>query len=84
MSTIDTLKSLIHEQFDIDPQSIDEQAPFDSYNLDSLTLAELIFAIEDKFRLDIPELPTSDIRTLAQLAALVDRLVAERGVEVKG
>jgi len=83
MSTIDTLKSLIHEQFDIDPGSIDEQAPFDSYNLDSLTLAELIFAIEDKFRLDIPELPTGDIKTLAQLAALVDRLLAEQGAEAK-
>ena len=78
MSTIDTLKTLIHEQFDIDPGTIDEQAPFDSYNLDSLTLAELIFAIEDKFRLDIPELPAGDIKTLAQLAEFVDRLLAEQ------
>ena len=73
MTTIDDLRALIHEQFDIDPQAIDAQAPFADYNLDSLTLAELVFAIEDRFHVEFPN-DFDNIKTLADLARVLDTL----------
>ncbi|HEY1392594.1 MAG TPA: acyl carrier protein [Methylibium sp.] len=71
--TIEQLKQLIHEQFDIAVDSIDADAPFASYNLDSLTVAELVFAIEDQFHVDFPN-DLSQIQTLRDLAGVLDAL----------
>jgi acyl carrier protein len=80
MSTIEALKTLIHKQFDIDPATIDPEAPFASYNVDSLTLAELVFAIDDEFKVEVPEDAFGKIETLAQLAALLDEQLLKQNV----
>ena len=74
METIATLKELIHEQFGIDPNAIDPDVPFATYDLDSLTLAELLFAIEDEFHVQIPDEAVSTIANLRDLATLLSRL----------
>jgi acyl carrier protein len=79
MSTVEALKALIHKNFDIDPASIDPQAPFESYNVDSLTLAELVFAVDDEYGIEIPDSAFTEIKTLAQFASVVDGLVANKG-----
>ena len=73
-STVDELKQLIHRQFDIPIEKIDEHSPFSDYDLDSLTLAELVFAVDDEFHVVIPDTAFGELRTLAQLADLVDGL----------
>ncbi len=78
MATVDALKALIHKQFDIAPETIAADEPFASYNIDSLTLAELVFAIDDEFKIEIPDTAFAGIQTLNQLAALVDGLLAQR------
>ncbi|HKX42123.1 MAG TPA: acyl carrier protein [Burkholderiaceae bacterium] len=72
--TIDELKSLIQKNFDIAPEAIDENAAFSDYELDSLTLAELMFAIDDELHVIVPDSAFAEIRTLAQLATVVDGL----------
>ena len=72
--TIDELKSLIQKNFDIAPEKIDENAAFSDYELDSLTLAELMFAIDDELHVIVPDSAFAEIRTLAQLATVVDGL----------
>lgn len=71
MTTLDELKTLIHKNFDIDPATLSPDAPLSDYGLDSLSLAELLFVIEDHFDLDFAEAP-KDVGTLAALAALID------------
>ncbi|MEY8689068.1 MAG: acyl carrier protein [Leptothrix sp. (in: b-proteobacteria)] len=78
MTTIDQLKQLIHEQFDVAPDTIDPDAPFASYNLDSLTVAELMFAIDDQFHVEIPDSAATTVTTLRGLAELLDGLVAAK------
>jgi acyl carrier protein len=78
MPTVEALKKLIHKNFDIDPATIDADAPFESYNVDSLTLAELIFAVDDEFGVEVPDSAFAEIKTLTQLAALLDELRARK------
>jgi acyl carrier protein len=74
MPVIDALKQLIHEQFGIEQHAIDPDVPFATYDLDSLTLAELLFAIEDKFHVQIPDDAVSKIANLRDLGTLVSEL----------
>jgi acyl carrier protein len=72
-ATIDAIKDLIQEQFDIDPATVDPLAPFADYDLDSLTLAELVFALEDHFGVDFPEDYTK-VSNLLELSIMLDSL----------
>lgn len=73
---IDSLKALIHQQFDVDAATIDPDAPFADYNVDSLTLAELIFAIEDHYHVQVPDEAVGSVTNLRQLATLLHGLGA--------
>jgi acyl carrier protein len=74
MQDIDALKALIHEQFGIDQGAIDPDVPFATYDLDSLTLAELLFSIEDRFHVQVPDDAVSKVATLRDLATLLSGL----------
>jgi acyl carrier protein len=74
MSTVDTLKDLIHRHFGIAPERIDAQEPFTTYAMDSLTLAELSFAIEEELHARVPDAQMQQVQTLAQLADVLDSL----------
>lgn len=78
MNTVEKLKKLIQEQFDIDPDTIDSDAAFDTYNLDSLTVAELLFAIEDNFHVVVPDEAATTVTNLSGLAQLLDGLIAAK------
>jgi acyl carrier protein len=74
MSTLDRLTHLIHDKFGVDIAAIDADAPFASYNLDSLTVAELMFEIDDEFHVSVPDEAATTVTTLRQLATLIDGL----------
>ncbi len=78
MSTLNQVMELIHEKFGVDPDSLKPEASLTEFGLDSLTLVELIFAIEEHFGIEIPDTRPGDVETLAGLAALVDQLVAAK------
>lgn len=72
-NTLNELLELIHQRFDIDPATIDPDKPLEDYGLDSLSKAELLFAIEDRFGFDYPEQYTT-VATLSALADVVAKL----------
>lgn len=69
--SIGRIRELIHANYDIDPATLDADKSLADFGLDSLSTAELIFAIEDHFGIAYPE-DRTDVRTLAGLAAVVD------------
>ena len=77
MSTLARLTQLIHDKFGVDIATIDADAPFASYNLDSLTVAELMFEIDDAFHVTVPDEAATSVTTLRQLATLIDGLPAK-------
>ena len=74
-NTLNELLELIHKKFDIDPATIDPGKPLEDYGLDSLSKAELLFAIEDRFGFEYPEQYTA-VATLDALVEVVARLRA--------
>jgi acyl carrier protein len=73
MNTVEELKQLIHDKFEIDVATLKADAPLADYGLDSLSLAELLFTVEDHFNIDFPG-NRQDVNTLGGLAALIDEL----------
>jgi acyl carrier protein len=74
MSTLDALKQLLHERFDVDASTLDPETPLVEYGLDSLSLAELMFTVEEHFNVDFPS-SQQDVDTLQGLAELIDSLL---------
>lgn len=77
-TTLSRLQQLVHEQFDVPLAALDPDAPFADYDLDSLTLAELMFAIDDTLHVVVPDEALGTVTTLRQLADLVDTLPPAR------
>lgn len=73
MSTLKELQDLIHQKYGIAPEELDPQASMREKGMDSLALAEFVFAIEDHFKIEVPD-DNPNIDTLAELAALVDKV----------
>ena len=55
MATIDTIKDILVENLDIDRSLITEESTFDSLNIDSLDLVQLICDLEEKLDIDFGE-----------------------------
>ncbi len=72
MATIDTIKEILQKNLDIDPATVDEQSTFDSLNIDSLDMVELVCELEDQLNVDFGEL--EDVSTLGELVARIDSL----------
>jgi acyl carrier protein len=69
--TLEQLRELIKEKFDIDASTIDPNASVLESGLDSLALTELLFTVEEKYGVELLE-AAREVTTLAGLASLVD------------
>jgi acyl carrier protein len=77
MSSLEQIQDLLQQKFGIDPKTIDVNASVREQSIDSLTLLELIFAIEEHFDITFPE-ERSDVDTLSGLAEVIDEIKAAR------
>jgi acyl carrier protein len=78
MSSLKELQDLIHEKYGIEPSKLDPNASMrETGGLDSLALAEFLFAIEDHFGITMPD-DDANIDTLGELALLVDKVRAAK------
>jgi acyl carrier protein len=76
-TTFDRLRAILAEKFEVAPELIDPAARMDQLGIDSLAVIEVIFQIEDEFKISIQSDP-GELQTLADLVACVDRLAEER------
>ncbi len=74
MSPFEFLAQVLSEKYDVPREAISPEATLTELGLDSLTIVELLFDVEDEFGIEIPE-ERATFQTLAEAAALVDELV---------
>ena len=72
MATIDTIKEILQENLDIDPASVDESSTFDSLEIDSLDMVQLVCDLEERLGIDLGE--PEGINTLGDFVAYVESL----------
>ncbi len=72
------LAEVLSEKYDVDPTTISPEATLTELGLDSLTVVELFFDVEDEFEIEIPE-ERATFETLAEAAALVEELLRAKG-----
>ena len=78
MSPYMFMAQVLSEKYDVDPDTISPEATLTELGLDSLTIVELLFDVEDEFGIEVPE-ERATFQTLAEAAALVDELVQAKG-----
>ena len=72
MSHLDTLKSILEENLDIDPEKVTEDSTFDSLGVDSLDMLEIITELEDRLDVDFGE--PEGLQNVGDLVAYLDTL----------
>lgn len=72
MATIDTIKAILQDKLDIDPSKVDGNSTFESLNVDSLDMVELICELEDQLDIDFGE--PEGLNTIDELVAYIDGL----------
>jgi acyl carrier protein len=76
-TTFERLRAILAQKFEVAPELIDPAARMDQLGIDSLAVIEVIFQIEDEFKISIESDP-GELQTLADLVACVDRLAEEQ------
>lgn len=76
MDTLLVIKEVAAKQFGGEPESVDADVPVDQLGIDSLGFLEFLFELEDRLGLAIPQEDVKGVRTLRELAAVVDSLSA--------
>lgn len=74
METLNLIKELATEQFGIEPQALRENVPVEELGIDSLSFLEFIFLLEERFGIRVAQENSADVKTLRDLATLVDAL----------
>jgi acyl carrier protein len=78
MTSYPTIVELLTKKFDVKAEQISPQTTMDDLGLDSLSTAELLFEIGERFSIDIPD-ERVNFTTLGEAAALVDELMQGKG-----
>jgi acyl carrier protein len=76
-TTFETMKRIIVKDYELAPERLAPDTPLESIELDSLAVTELIFALEDEFNVTA-KTNGQGMQTLGDIAAYIDRLIAER------
>ncbi|CVH77119.1 acyl carrier protein [Rubneribacter badeniensis] len=72
MATIDTVKTILQENLDIDPATVNESSTFESLGIDSLDMVELICDLEEACEVDFGE--PEGLASVGDLVAYIDSL----------
>jgi acyl carrier protein len=76
-TTFEGLRDIIVKDFELPPERLTVDTPLEEIELDSLAVTEVIFSLEDKFNVTVPNTgPT--FSTLGDIANHIDQLIAER------
>jgi acyl carrier protein len=79
MDTLARIKQLAAKEFSIDPDALDPNAALDSLGIDSLSLIEFMFKVEEEFGISVSGEELKAIKTLADLERHVGSALATAG-----
>ena len=75
-TTFQRLQAIVANDYKLDTDTITADASLESLGIDSLGVAELLFTIEDEFRVTLPVEPVDGLATVGDVARFIDTLIA--------
>ena len=79
MTTLQSVQAILKANFDLAPEVLQPEAKLEDLAIDSLSVIEVMFAVEDEFRITVPSEPAAlqtQMKTIGDLVAYVDQLIA--------
>lgn len=74
-STFERLRLILERDYKVDPATVTTASSLESLNIDSLGATELLFTIEDEFKVRVTKEPV-DLTTVGDVVAYIDGMVA--------
>ena len=78
-TTYDRLRAILLKGYPIEPGALTADAPLESLGIDSLGVAELMFDLEDEFKVRLSPEP-GHLERVADVVAYIDILLADQCV----
>jgi acyl carrier protein len=75
MSTLDTLGNILTRDYGVAREQIVPEATLETLGLDSLSVLELMFKIEDRYKVRITEDTPTDLFTVSDVVRYIDSLL---------
>lgn len=82
MTTLERLQALLVRDFELKPEVLRPDATLESMDIDSLRMLEILFSVEEEFKIVVPseQAPLRErVKTLGDLAGYIDELMASGG-----
>ena len=76
MTTLDSLTEILTRDYCVAREQITPEATLETLGLDSLSVLELMFKIEDRYKVKITADPPTDLLTVNDVVRYIDSLVA--------
>jgi acyl carrier protein len=76
MSTLDTLVDILTRDYCVAREQIMPEATLETLRLDSLSVLELMFKIEDRYKVKITDDTPTDLLTVGDVVRYIDSLLA--------
>jgi acyl carrier protein len=74
MTTLERLSRILVQRYKLDPARLTPEQPLDQLGIDSLGMVEMLFFIEEEFRVQLPSEGVT-FGTLADAAKYIDQLL---------
>ena len=81
-ATLETIRQMIAEEFQLDHAIVTADATLESLEIDSLSAIEFMFLLEDRFKIDFPE-DKAKIKTVGDIAIELDKAIGAPSDERK-
>ena len=78
MNTLCALEQILVRDYGVTADQVRSDATLESLGLDSLSMLELMFKIEDRYGLKITEDVPTDLQTIGDVVVFVDGLLARK------
>jgi acyl carrier protein len=73
-TTFEQLRVILMRDYKLAPEALTLDAPLEALGIDSLGVAELLFNVEDEFKVTLPVNPVN-LATLGDVVRFIDELV---------
>ncbi len=87
MTTLQSMQGIFKANFDLAPEVLQREAVLEDLEIDSLSMIEVLFAVEDEFKIVVPHESAAlrgQTKTFGDLVDYVDKLIAAQRPAMAG